>query len=60
MEQNLVYVYGQLLAAQVEFEMMKWDNEIRKIQGLDTFNYSPESFWDKAQEIRSITNQLFH
>lgn len=59
MEQLNVYVFGQLIAAQAEIEAMKLDNEIRKLQGLDTFNYTPENFFEKAQEVHNITNQLF-
>ena len=59
MDQRTVMVFGNLLALQAELEMMKLDNEIRKAQGKDDFNYPPESFWQKAEEIRSATNELF-
>lgn len=43
-----------VLAVQAEIEAMKLDNEIRKSQGLDTFNYQPENFLGKAEELRKI------
>ena len=46
-------VFGNLLALQAELEAMKLDNDIRRMQGLDTFNYGPDAFFEKAQEIRS-------
>jgi hypothetical protein len=59
MDQVIVSVYGQLLAALAKMEAMKLDNEIRRMQGSDTFNYSPQSFFDLSEEIQSITNQLY-
>lgn len=40
--------------------MMKWDNELRKMQGSEKFNYSPEDFWNKAQEIRDSANKVYY
>ena len=59
MEQLNIAVFGELLACQAEIEAMKLDNEIRRAEGHDTFNYNPEDFFAKARELKSIKDQLF-
>ena len=54
-----IMVLGNIIRTQVEVEAMKWDNHVREIQGLETFNYSASDFWDKANEIQGHINQLF-
>jgi len=59
MDTTIVAVFGQLLAAQAEVEAMKCDNKQRELNGCSEFNYSPNDFYSKADEIRSIKDQLF-
>lgn len=53
-----LYVYGRIEEIKLEVEAMKWDNEIRKMQGSDAFNYYPEHFEMKAREIRLVIDKL--
>ena len=59
MNQTEVYVYGQLLACQAEIEGMKASNMDRQMENL-SLAYNEQDFIDKAQELHSITAQLFH
>jgi hypothetical protein len=59
MDQLNVMVFGNLLALNTEVEAMKIDNKYREINGLTDFNYKPDDFFKKAEEIRSATNELF-
>lgn len=59
MEQSYIIAIGNIERIKAEIEAMKIDNEIRKMQGHDTFNYPPESFWDKANEIQNAVNEMF-
>lgn len=60
MNETTVMVMGQLMAAQAEIEAAKLDNQIRIAQGHeDSLNYSSQWFFEKAEEIRGIVNQLW-
>lgn len=58
MEQVNIMVFGNLLAAQSEMQGMIWENEQRKHLG-QSMGFTEAAFYEKAQEIRDITNQLF-
>lgn len=58
MEQTCVMVLGQLLAAYAEIEGMKSLNKTREMNGM-ALAWDESAFYEKAEEIRSITNQLF-
>lgn len=59
MKSTNVWIFGRIIAAYVEVEAMKLDNEQRKADGASSFNYSSEDFFNKAQEIRDIAAELF-
>ena len=42
------------LAIQADIEAMKMDNYIRQLNGNETFNYNPEAFDAKAEELRDL------
>lgn len=58
MDQITVNVYGQLLAARAELEGMVASNAAAIVAGREQ-QYHESHFREKAEEIRSITNQLF-
>lgn len=58
MEQQNVYVVGQLLAAYVEVEAMKQANKEDERTN-QVFTYNSQDFFNKADQIRNITQQLF-
>lgn len=53
-----IMVLGNLLAASAEIEAMKIDNVIRQMNG-NPLNYGANDFFEKAEEIRGVVNQLF-
>jgi hypothetical protein len=52
--QRMFLAYGRIEAIKAEIEAMKADNELRKLQGFDSFNYSPADFLRKAAVISDI------
>ena len=54
MDEITLMSYAAIEAIKAEIEGAKLDNKIREMQGLDTFNYSPEYFFEKSKELKQL------
>jgi hypothetical protein len=59
MENLRLDILANIIAAYAELEAMKLDNKIRELNELTTFNYTPDDFFKKASEIRSLGSEIY-
>ena len=58
MTQQIVAIYGELLAAYAEIEAMKIKN-IERLSNDQSPAYGEQHFWEKAEEIRGIAARIY-